>query len=127
VLVAEDNPVNQMFVAALLKKLGCEPEVVPNGLRAIERLQSGSYDAVLMDCHMPEMDGFEATRQIRRSESMRPGKPIPIIAVTASAMASDRERCFAAGMDLVLTKPVRAKELQAGLEQCLHPPAPKSE
>ncbi|MEY2597991.1 MAG: hypothetical protein RLZZ142_250, partial [Verrucomicrobiota bacterium] len=127
VLVAEDNPVNQMFVAALLKKLGCEPEVVPNGLRAIERLQSGSYDAVLMDCHMPEMDGFEATRQIRRSESMRPGKPIPIIAVTASAMASDRERCFAAGMDLVLTKPVRAKELQAGLEQCLHPPGPKSD
>jgi len=102
VLVAEDNVVNQRVVARMLSRIGCEPTVVPNGVDALEQALSGSYDVVLMDCQMPEMDGFAATRAIRE----KLGPHLPIIALTANAMQGDRERCLEAGMDDYLTKPM---------------------
>ncbi|MEY5027388.1 MAG: hypothetical protein RLZZ244_2916 [Verrucomicrobiota bacterium] len=125
VLVAEDNRINQMFVMALLQKLGCSAELVSDGAECVERYQKEPFDLILMDCHMPKMDGFEATRTIRQLAA--PGSatgvtghsPIRIAAVTASAMREDHERCIAAGMDLVLTKPLRAPELQKAIGQLI--------
>jgi PAS domain S-box-containing protein len=113
ILVAEDNAVNQKVALRLLEKLGYRADVVANGLEAIEALRRVPYDLVLMDCHMPEMDGYAATRVIRARESRR----LPILALTASAMSEDRDRCLQAGMDDVLTKPVREAELEAALNR----------
>ncbi|HEX7809009.1 MAG TPA: PAS domain S-box protein, partial [Thermoanaerobaculia bacterium] len=113
ILVAEDNAVNQKVAMRLLEKLGYRADVVANGLEAIDALHRVPYDLVLMDCHMPEMDGYAATRMIRVRET----KHIPIIALTASVMAEDRERCVQSGMDDVLTKPVREGELAAVLDK----------
>jgi CheY-like chemotaxis protein len=107
VLVAEDNPVNQRVVQGLLAKLGCEVIVVPDGGKAIEASQGGRFDVILMDCQMPEVDGFEATRRIRAG----PQGQTPIIALTAGALEGDRQRCLDAGMDDYLSKPVRLEEL----------------
>jgi Amt family ammonium transporter len=110
ILLAEDNEINQSLIDAILKKAGYRCDIVPDGQQAVERLLQKRYDLVLMDCHMPEMDGFEATRLIRESEkaglltSRRQG-PIPIIALTANAMSGDRERCLEAGMTDYLSKP----------------------
>lgn len=109
VLVAEDNPTSQRIVRAQLLRLGCPADVVSNGREAIEALSRVPYDVVLMDCQMPELDGFAATRRIRELEKGR--HRIPIVAMTAYAMQGDRERCLAAGMDDYLTKPVRLEEL----------------
>jgi signal transduction histidine kinase/CheY-like chemotaxis protein len=109
-LVAEDNPVNGKVIRAMLEKLGATCQLALTGLEAIERLASGTYDAILMDCHMPEMDGYEATREIRRRESGT-GRHLPIIAMTANAMSGDREECLASGMDDYATKPIRLEEL----------------
>ncbi len=120
VLVAEDNPVNQKLSRRLLEKLGFDVEIVENGLEAVKAMAAGDYDAVLMDCQMPRMDGFEATREIRRREG--PGRHTPIIAVTANAMPGDRERCLDAGMDDYVPKPVKREILAETLARWLRRP-----
>lgn len=119
VLLAEDNVVNQMFVLAVLGKWKCQTEVAATGLEAVEHFKTGTHDIIFMDCHMPEMDGFAATKEIRKLEQTEPGRVArtPIIAITASAMQEDHDRCMAAGMDAVLTKPVRARTLQQAIQR----------
>lgn len=121
VLLAEDDPVNQAVALKMLGLLGCETQQVENGREVIQALKTSTYDLVLMDCHMPEMDGFAATAAIRRDEAefAREGgampQRIPIIAFTANAMQGERVRCLAAGMDDYLTKPFRMEALKAML------------
>ncbi|HEX6606074.1 MAG TPA: ATP-binding protein, partial [Chloroflexia bacterium] len=117
VLVAEDNPVNQLLAVEMLKRLGCRADVVGNGKEAVEALRQLPYDAVFMDCHMPEMDGLEASRRIRTEEAG--ARHIPIIAFTASALKGERERCLEAGMDDYLSKPLRLVDLAAAVERWL--------
>jgi CheY-like chemotaxis protein/HPt (histidine-containing phosphotransfer) domain-containing protein len=117
VLVAEDNKVNQMVAVRMLEKLRVQVDVAVNGLAAAEACQRTSYDMVLMDCQMPEMDGFEATRLILDSESARGGVHIPIAAVTANAMQGDREKCLAAGMDDYIAKPFKLDQIRKLLER----------
>jgi signal transduction histidine kinase/CheY-like chemotaxis protein len=117
VLVAEDNPVNQKVAAAMLKRLGYRVDVVANGWEAVDAVEHVPYAAVLMDCQMPEMNGYEATEEIRRREP--PGHHIPIVALTASAIKGDEDRCLAAGMDAYVTKPVTVKALGAALSNLL--------
>ena len=111
ILVAEDNAVNQKLIAGLLRRLGYQPQIVGHGLACIEALNRDRYDLVLMDCQMPEMDGYEATGRIRRGEAGEHHRGLRIIALTAAAMAGDRERCLEAGMDDYLTKPIQAPEI----------------
>ncbi len=112
-LVAEDNLVNQIVVAAMIEKLGYHVDVVSNGREAVEALMRAEYAVVLMDCQMPEMDGFEATREIRRRQ-LSPRRT-PVIALTASATADDRQRCFDADMDDYISKPMRFADLEAAI------------
>jgi PAS domain S-box-containing protein len=112
ILVAEDNTINQKVAQAMIKKMGYDVDIVANGQETINALQLVPYDLVLMDCQMPEMDGFEATRRIRQEESRVINPRIPIIAMTASAMSGDREKCLRAGMDDFIAKPVRKEELE---------------
>jgi two-component system, sensor histidine kinase and response regulator len=116
ILVAEDNVVNQKIATLLLEKLGLSAQIVENGAQAVEQVRVRDYPVVLLDCHMPEMDGFEATRMIRRME-LSSGKHTPIIAVTALAMAGDRERCIEAGMDDYISKPIDKERLKNKLNQ----------
>jgi signal transduction histidine kinase/AmiR/NasT family two-component response regulator len=139
-LLVEDNPINQKLALRLLKKFGYDADVAGDGQEALEMFGQQSYDAILMDCQMPKMDGFEATREIRRRESqatsaqdqqpqeqspaapsmtMPHSKHIPIIALTANAIKGDKERCLEAGMDDYLTKPINPPELKATLERWL--------
>ncbi len=117
-LVAEDNAINQTIAVRLLAKLGYRAEVVATGTEAVEAFTRGGYDAVLMDCQMPEMDGFEATRAIRAREG--DGPHTPIIALTANAMEGDRDRCLAAGMDDYIAKPVKIEQLAEVLARWVH-------
>jgi CheY-like chemotaxis protein/HPt (histidine-containing phosphotransfer) domain-containing protein len=116
VLIAEDNKINDAVASALLAKQGLRTAVAHNGREAVEMALANDYAAILMDCQMPEIDGYEATRRIRHAEH---GRHVPIIAMTAHSMTGDRERCLAAGMDDYLSKPVRADELQAIMTQQL--------
>lgn len=101
VLVAEDNPVNRLVTARMLEKLGAVCTVAIDGRAALEAATAEEFDLILMDCQMPEMDGFEATREIRRA-----GVSTPIVALTARAITGEKEKCIAAGMDGFLTKPL---------------------
>jgi PAS domain S-box-containing protein len=118
-LVAEDNLVNQKVAQGQLASLGYRVDVVPDGVAAVEAARTGDYAAVLMDCQMPRMDGYQATQEIRRAE--KPGHRVPIIAVTASALPADRERCLGVGMDDHLAKPVQLSLLAATLERWIAP------
>ncbi|XUK66732.1 histidine kinase [Pseudomonas yamanorum] len=113
VLLVEDNPVNQLVAKGMLGKLGCEVIVAAHGGEALKLLEEQSFDMVLMDCNMPVMDGYEASRQIRRSGRW---PDLPIVALTANAMSEERERCRAAGMNDYLAKPFRREELKALLD-----------
>ena len=116
ILVAEDNEINALLARALLARLGHRPTVVPSGAQALAAWHSARaagtpYDLILMDVHMPEMDGLEATRRIRGAEAAAGGARIPIVALTANAFSDDREACLAAGMDAFLTKPLDRERL----------------
>lgn len=119
VLLAEDNIVNQQVATAILKKMGMRVEAVANGAEVMEALRDIPFDLVLMDVQMPEMDGIEATREIRSAESKVPNHDIPIIAMTAHALEGDRERCLEAGMNDYVSKPVSLQNLAQILEKWL--------
>jgi len=120
VLVAEDVVVNQRVVSRALEKLGYEAAVVNNGREAVEAWATGRFDLILMDCQMPEMDGYAATQEIRRREAG--SKRIPIVALTAHAMKGADQECYAAGMDDYLSKPIDREHLQACLQRHLSEP-----
>lgn len=117
-LVAEDNKINREVIGLHLKKLGCQFEIVENGRQAVEKYSLGSYDALLMDIQMPDMDGLEATAIIRSMEEGT-GRRIPIIALTASSMKEDIQKCLNAGMDAHISKPFKADKLKAALAQII--------
>jgi signal transduction histidine kinase/DNA-binding response OmpR family regulator len=121
VLLAEDNVVNQKVAMRMLQKHGCNVRVVGNGREAIEALARAHFDLVFMDCQMPEIDGYDATRAIRRTEQ-RTGAHTVIVAMTANAMQGDRERCLAAGMDDYVSKPIQLEALRAVLDRWLESP-----
>jgi CheY-like chemotaxis protein len=117
-LVVEDSLLNQKVTRKLLEKAGYRVEVAANGMEALEAVKKVRFDLILMDCQMPEMDGYDATREIRRREGS--GRRVPIVALTAHAMTGDREKCLEAGMDDYLTKPVNAAELRGAVEQWIN-------
>jgi CheY-like chemotaxis protein len=118
VLVVEDSSVNQRVILAILTRLGYEADAVDGGQAALTALERGSFAAVLMDCRMPGLDGYQTTIEIRRREAERGLARTPIVAVTASALPGDRERCIAAGMDDFVSKPLHPDLLQSALARC---------
>ena len=121
VLVVDDNAVNQRVAVRMLERLGLRIDVAGNGLEAVRMLRELPYDAVFMDCQMPEMDGYAATREIRRTE--KPGQHMAIIAMTAEALAGAREHCLSAGMDDYISKPVKLDDLSRAIQKWLRPRA----
>jgi CheY-like chemotaxis protein/HPt (histidine-containing phosphotransfer) domain-containing protein len=118
VLLAEDNMINQMVAIRQLEDMGIRIDAVANGNEVLDALRSAPYDLVLLDCQMPELDGYETSALIRKSESM-PFRDIPIIAMTANAIKGDKERCLGAGMSDYVSKPIRLAELTKALEKWL--------
>ncbi len=117
VLLAEDHEINRMVAEEILSRFGCKFTVAVNGREAVEAAMRENFDAILMDCQMPEMDGMEATRMIRKLESeLKPPRHVPIIALTANAIKGDRELCLAAGMDGYVTKPIAAEEVLTAIQ-----------
>jgi two-component system sensor histidine kinase/response regulator len=123
ILLVEDSAVNQEVAVAMLKDLGCDVRLAENGREAVTAVSRRRFDVVLMDCQMPEMDGFEATRAIRKRETARKGAPqrVPIVALTANALGGDRARCLAAGMDDYLAKPFKKEQLWSTLAKWKKP------
>ncbi len=119
-LLAEDNPVNQLVLHEMLRAVGCSVDIVADGIAAVDAAINRHYDIVFMDCHMPTLDGYEATRRIRELEAAA-GRRVPIVALTAAALAEDRQKCFAAGMDDFLGKPVTIAQLGAAVARWLPP------
>ena len=120
ILVAEDTLLNQEVAREMLDSFGCHVDIVENGLKAVEAAKDGRYDLIFMDCQMPEMNGYEATKAIREKEKAQPQRQrIPIVALTAHAMKGDRERCLAAGMDDYITKPIKQEDMSAILDRWL--------
>ncbi|HEU5046527.1 MAG TPA: response regulator [Rickettsiales bacterium] len=119
-LLVEDIKVNQMLMSKILEKYGCAVEIANNGVEAVEKYKTGSYDIIFMDCQMPEMDGFEASQHIRAYELESGKKRVFIVALTADAMIGDREKCLNAGMDDYLNKPVRTADIQTMLEKAIN-------
>ena len=117
ILVAEDNVVNQILIKAILDRMGHFCDVVADGIEAVHQVQAASYDLVLMDMQMPEMDGLAATREIRRLEQVQGRARLPIVAMTANAMAEDRAACMAAGMDDYVSKPIDIQQLETAIQQ----------
>ena len=121
VLLVEDNPINQMVAQKLLEKVGLKAVLADNGVEALKVLRQQSFDLVLMDCQMPEMDGFDATREIRKLDIRALyDQHLPIVAMTANVMSGDRERCLEVGMDDYVGKPVQRDKLEAVLRKWLH-------
>jgi PAS domain S-box-containing protein len=119
ILVVEDSIVNQRVAVAMLQKEGYEPEIAANGLEALDAISKWRYDIIFMDCHMPEIDGFEATRLIRQGEAGEKNRHIPIVAMTANVMIGDKEKCLQSGMDDYIAKPVRKNDFIRILEKYL--------
>ncbi len=117
ILLAEDSPVNQMVAKGILEKMGHRVEVVDNGLQAVSTLKTNDYDLVLMDCQMPEMDGYRATRVLRDPATGTRNPRIPVIAMTAHAMAGDRDKCLEAGMNDYIAKPFKLDQLRAAIKR----------
>jgi PAS domain S-box-containing protein len=115
VLLAEDNPVNQRVAKFLLEKLGYRVDIAASGVEVLEKMSGNDYDSILMDCQMPEMDGFSATAEIRKREAG--SRHIPIVAMTAHAMQGDRQRCIEAGMDEYVSKPISIEGLRQALDR----------
>ena len=115
ILVAEDNPVNQKVIIGMLKRLGFNADIANNGAEVLEALGRDAYELIFMDCQMPILDGYEATRAIRASAS----EHIPIVALTANAMPGDEEKCLAAGMDDYIAKPLSIITIQKTLDKYL--------
>lgn len=122
VLLAEDNKLNQIVAAGTLQKLGYEVEIVDGGLAAVEACSASKFDAVLMDVMMPDMDGYQATAEIRAAEVQRGDRHVPVIGLSARAMEGDREIALAAGFNDYLTKPLREDELKDALERWIGAP-----
>ena len=118
VLVAEDNPVNQQVALLLLRKRGCSVVLAGDGKQALPAIGRETFDVVLMDLQMPEMDGLEATAAIRAREAVSGGH-LPIIALTAHAQSGDRDKCLSAGMDGYISKPIQPHELTEAIEKAM--------
>ena len=118
ILIAEDNEINQKVISLMIKSLKIDYDIVDNGTRVLERLNSAPYDLILMDCQMPELDGYETTRIIRKSD--KPYQQIPVIALTANAMKNDREECLASGMNDFIPKPINQENLNSILRKWLN-------
>jgi CheY-like chemotaxis protein len=126
VLLVEDNPVNQEVARAMLQTLSVGVESASSGKAALEKLAAARYDVVLMDCQMPDMDGYETTQRFREWELLEGRPRTPVVALTANALAGDAEKCLAAGMDHYVSKPFTIEQLHAVLEECAPPGSPGS-
>jgi len=116
ILVAEDNAVNQRVIQLQLRKAGYSAKIVATGLQALKAVEEATYDLIIMDCQMPELDGYEATRRLREQDRTR---AMYVIAMTANSLEGDRERCLAAGMNDYLSKPTNERDLVAALQRAI--------
>jgi CheY-like chemotaxis protein/HPt (histidine-containing phosphotransfer) domain-containing protein len=122
ILLAEDNAINQAVIKGMLDRLNCQTSIAQNGEEVLQLWQTDAFDLILMDCHMPVMDGFAATQELRELEAAQNKPRIPIVALTANAMRGDRERCLNVGMDDHLAKPAKSSDLQRTLQQWCNAP-----
>jgi PAS domain S-box-containing protein len=116
ILVVEDNPINQLVITSILKKIGYHADTLPNGIECLKATKETYYDLIFMDCQMPELDGYEATKAIRTEPATQANPDVIIIAMTANAMQGDRDKCIASGMNDYLSKPIRTDELKKALD-----------